>query len=62
MLTCDGCETTSTGAAWHWIAMLRPVPGGAETICYCPTCAETKFGYFTKQRDRRLAPLDDLDD
>ncbi len=61
MLTCDGCETTSTGAAWHWIATLRPVAGGAETVCYCPTCAESKFNYFSMRAMRRLAPLDPED-
>lgn len=61
MLTCTGCEVTSTGAAWHWIALLRPVRGGAETVCYCPTCAESKFAYFSKQRAQRLAHLDGVD-
>jgi len=37
------------------------VHGGAETVCYCPTCAESKFAYFSKQRAHRLAHLDGLD-
>jgi hypothetical protein len=52
MLTCASCGAASTGAAWHWIALLRRVPGGAETACFCPVCAETQFAYFTKQRER----------
>jgi hypothetical protein len=52
-LTCISCETASTGSAWHWIALLRPVPGGAEVVSYCPSCAEAKFRYFSTQRVRR---------
>ena len=62
MLTCTGCSSTSTGAAWHWIAILRPVTGGAEVVCYCPVCAESKFRYFSRQRAERLAHGDDLDE
>jgi hypothetical protein len=49
MLTCVSCGATSGGAAWHWIALLHPVPGGAETVCYCPSCAEAKFQYFSRR-------------
>ncbi len=61
MLSCGGCDATSTGAAWHWIAILRPVAGGAEVVCYCPTCAESNFRYFSKRAQKRLAPHDPED-
>jgi hypothetical protein len=61
MLTCCVCEATSVGAAWHWIALLQPVAGGAETVCYCPTCAEDMFKYFSQQRMQRLAQTDEPD-
>ena len=54
MLSCVCCGTTTTGSGWHWIALLQRVPGGAETVCYCPVCAESEFAYFTQQRVRRL--------
>jgi hypothetical protein len=53
MLTCISCEASSTGSAWHWIALLRPVPGGADVVAYCPSCAESKFRFFSTQRARR---------
>ena len=59
MLTCVSCATTTEGSAWHWIALLRRVPGGAETVCFCPLCAESEFGYFSKQRARRLEPSEE---
>jgi hypothetical protein len=62
MLTCAGCSLTSSGSAWHWIAILRPVPGGAEAVCYCPVCAESKFRYFSQHRAERLAYGDELED
>ena len=55
MLTCVRCGATSVGEAWHWIARLRRIPGGAETVCYCPGCAESEFAYFSK-RLRGLEP------
>jgi hypothetical protein len=61
MLPCHGCDAMSTGAAWHWIALLRPVHGGAEAVCYCPTCAESKFAYFSKLRAQRLVDFERLD-
>jgi hypothetical protein len=59
MLICRVCDMTSVGAAWHWIAVLERVPGGAAAAFYCPTCAETTFQYFTKQRVRRLQLSED---
>ena len=56
MLTCVSCGSTSTGSAWHWIALPERVPGGAETVCFCPVCAESELAYFSKQRERRLEP------
>jgi hypothetical protein len=55
MLNCVSCRIDSIGAAWHWIAYLRPVPGGAECAFYCPSCAEREFNYFSRQRIRRRA-------
>jgi hypothetical protein len=55
MLICEGCKATSTGRAWHWIALLERVPNGAQAVCYCPLCAESKFEYFSKQRAQRLS-------
>jgi hypothetical protein len=60
MLTCDDCTAVSTGSAWHWIAILRRVPGGAETVCYCPLCAESKLQYFSRRRTRRLELSEDV--
>ena len=59
MLSCVHCGATSTGEAWHWIAVLRRIPGGAETVFYCPMCAEAELGYFSKQRARRLEPSEE---
>jgi hypothetical protein len=53
MLTCVSCGTVSTGGAWHWVALLRRVPGGSETVCFCPLCAERELQYFTRLRARR---------
>jgi hypothetical protein len=52
MLTCTLCKAASTGSAWHWIAVLRRIPGGAETVCYCPLCAESQFRYFSRRAVR----------
>jgi hypothetical protein len=54
MLTCVRCAASSLGEAWHWIAILRRIPGGAEAACYCPLCAESELADFSKQRARRL--------
>jgi hypothetical protein len=62
MVRCGGCGTTSTGSAWHWIAILRPRPRGPITVCFCPECAESKFRYFSRQRARRLARDVEYDD
>ncbi len=61
MLSCASCGTTGSGSAWHWIGLLQRAPGGIdlETVCFCPVCAEAKFGYFSKQRARRLETSDD---
>jgi hypothetical protein len=59
MLTCVHCGATSTGDAWHWIAILCRIPGGAEAACYCPVCAESEFAHFSKQCVRRLELSED---
>jgi hypothetical protein len=56
MLTCAHCGATSTGDAWHWIAIVCRTLGGTKTESYCPVCAESEFAYFSKQRTRRLEP------
>jgi len=53
MLICRDCGKHSTGKAWHWIALLRPAPGGSELASYCPGCAEARFKYFSVHRARR---------
>jgi hypothetical protein len=53
MLICAQCQATSTDEAWHWIAILCRVPGGSETTCYCPVCAESEFRYFSRRVRRR---------
>jgi len=53
MLICRDCGKHSTGKAWHWIALLRPAPGGSELAAYCPGCAEARFRYFSVHRARR---------
>ena len=67
MLTCRICGVTSTGAAWHWIALLIPTRDGRTdaVACYCPICAESRFKYFSTHRERRASRTlfhdDDLD-